>query len=160
MAAMEGVFPCLLLLLLAALLVIAIVGDIRRFTISNRLNLAIALLALPWWLAEGYTLPAVGLQLGLALAVLLLFALAFWVGAMGGGDVKLLAALALWFTPIEMLGVLLLTAMLGGLLTIALLACHRLRGREGRPQIPYGVAIGMAGLWAIGERFLNHFASS
>ena len=41
----NGAFTDLLLLALAATLVVAAVIDVRTFTISNRLNLAVALLA-------------------------------------------------------------------------------------------------------------------
>jgi prepilin peptidase CpaA len=34
---------------------------------------------------------------------------------------------------------------------------HRLLKTAGNPEIPYGIAIAFAGLWLIGERFLNHF---
>ena len=44
----NGVFTEILLGLLALLLVIAAVIDVRTFTISNRLNLTVALLA-PLW---------------------------------------------------------------------------------------------------------------
>ncbi len=47
----NGVFTQLLLIALAALLVVAAVIDVRTFTISNRLNLAVALLAPVYWLA-------------------------------------------------------------------------------------------------------------
>ena len=43
--------------------------------------------------------PDAAIQLGVALVVFLLLAGAFYAGMMGGGDVKLAAALALWFSP-------------------------------------------------------------
>jgi prepilin peptidase CpaA len=46
----------------------------------------------------------------------------------------------------------------GGVLTLVILGAHRLRRREGRPEIPYGVAIAFGGLWLLAQRFLNHFA--
>jgi prepilin peptidase CpaA len=30
--------------------------------------------------------------------------------------------------------------------------------RLGQPQIPYGIAISVAALWLIGERYINQFA--
>ena len=47
----NSVFTQLLLIVLATLLVVAAVIDMRTFTISNRLNLAVALLAPGYWLA-------------------------------------------------------------------------------------------------------------
>ena len=45
----------------------------------------------------------------------------------------------------------------GGVLTVGILAWHRARRREGRPQIPYGVAIAFGGLAILTQRFLNQF---
>ena len=45
----NGAFTNLLLLCLATILVVAAVIDIRTFTISNRLNLVVALLAPVYW---------------------------------------------------------------------------------------------------------------
>ena len=59
----NSVFTQLLLIVLATLLVVAAVIDMRTFTISNRLNLAVALLAPGYWLAVPISLwPEVPLQ--------------------------------------------------------------------------------------------------
>jgi prepilin peptidase CpaA len=49
-------------------------------------------------------------------------------------------------------------SLAGGVLTLAVLAWHRAKNREGRPEIPYGVAIAFGGLAILAQRFLNHFA--
>ena len=145
--------------LLAIMLVWAAVVDIRTFTISNRLNLAIALLAPLFWWATGTDLwPDAAIRVGVAAGVFLLFALAFQMGAMGGGDVKLAAALALWFAPGDTLRLIVLMSLAGGVLTLVVLGVHRARKLEGRPEIPYGVAIAFGGLWLLAQRFLNQFA--
>ena len=77
---------------------------------------------------------------------------------MGGGDVKLAAALSLWFSPASTLKFLVIMSIAGGLLTLVLLAVHRARRKEGRPKIPYGVAIAVGGLAILAQRFLNQFA--
>ena len=46
----------------------------------------------------------------------------------------------------------------GGILTLAVMAIHRLRSKEGRPEVPYGVAIAIGGLAILAQRFLNQFA--
>jgi prepilin peptidase CpaA len=102
--------------------------------------------------------PGVAVQLVSAIFVFLLFAAAFAAGMMGGGDVKLAAALALWFSPSGTVKFLVFTSLAGGVLTLALVAWHRARKREGRPQIPYGVAIAIGGLAILAQRFLNQFA--
>jgi prepilin peptidase CpaA len=77
---------------------------------------------------------------------------------MGGGDVKLAAALALWFPPVSTLRFLVIMSIAGGLLTLVVLLVHRLRKKEGRPEVPYGVAIAIGGLAILAQRFLNQFA--
>jgi prepilin peptidase CpaA len=91
-------------------------------------------------------------------AVFVLLAGAFYAGMMGGGDVKLAAALALWFSPASTMKFLVLTSLAGGVLTLGILLWHRTRKREGRPEIPYGVAIAFGGLAILTQRFLNQFA--
>lgn len=147
-----------LLALLAALLVATCWFDWRSRTIPNGLNIAIALLALPFWWACGLDpWPGVALQLGLAAATFSLFALAFALGAMGGGDVKLLGALALWLPWQKLLAMLFVMSVAGGALTLAFLVARRIAKRTERPEIPYGLAIAFGGLWVISEPFLYQF---
>ena len=158
-AGFTELLPSLLLGILAVLLVIAAVIDVRTFTISNRLNLVVALLAPLYWLAAGLPLwPDAAIQVAVAAGVFLLLAGAFAIGMMGGGDVKLAAALALWFAPAATLLFLVVMSLAGGVLTLGLLVAHRLRSKAGRPEIPYGVAIAFGGLVILAQRFLNQFA--
>lgn len=148
-----------LLGVLALLLLTAAGTDLHARIIGNRLNLAIAALAPAFWWATGLTLwPGLAIQLALAACVFALFAFMFAMGWMGGGDVKLLTALSLWLPLAAMLKLLVVMSLLGGVLTLALLAVHRLRRLRSSPEVPYGVAIACAGLWVIGERYLNQFA--
>ena len=155
----NGLFTEALLAILAILLVVAAVIDVRTFTISNRLNLAIAALAPLYWVSIGMPVwPDMAVQLGVAAAVFGLLAIAFYLRMMGGGDVKLAAAIALWFSPAGTLKFLVLMSLAGGLLTLIILALHRLKKKEGRPEIPYGVAIAIGALIILAQRFLNQFA--
>jgi prepilin peptidase CpaA len=154
----NGAFTDLLLVTLAAILIFAAVIDVRTFTISNRLNLTVALLAPVYWMSVALSpWPGIAVQLAAAATVFVLLAGAFYAGMMGGGDVKLAAALALWFSPLATLKFLVLTSLAGGVLTLVVLALHRARKREGRPEIPYGVAIAFGGLAILTQRFLNQF---
>jgi prepilin peptidase CpaA len=149
----------ILLGLLAVLLLWAAVTDLKSRTIANRLNLVIALLAPAYWWATGLALwPDIAVQLALGACVFALFAFLFAMGWMGGGDVKLLAAIALWLPLFAVAKLLVIMAILGGVLTLAVLAIHHLRNLKTNPEVPYGVAIAGAGLWVIGEPYLNHFA--
>ena len=152
-------FTEILLACLAALLVLAAIIDVRTFTISNRLNLTIALLAPLYWLSVALTpWPGIAIQIAAGATVFAILAGAFYAGMMGGGDVKLAAALALWFPPSVTLRFLVLMSIAGGVLTVGLLVWHRTKRREGRPEIPYGVAIAFGGLAILAQRFLNQFA--
>ncbi len=144
---------------LCMLLIAAAITDLRSRIISNRLNIAIAALAPLWWLANGLDpWPGMAIQLLLGAIVFALFAGLFALGMMGGGDVKLLGALALWFSVQTTLSLLMLMAILGGVVTLLTVVHHRVRKKPGQPEIPYGVAISLATLWLIGERYLNQFA--
>lgn len=155
----NGLFTEILLGLLALLLVIAAVIDVRTFTISNRLNLTVALLAPLYWWSVGLPLwPGAAIQLGVAVAVFGLFSLAFFAGMMGGGDVKLAAALALWFAPATTVLFLVYMSIGGGVLTLVVLILHRMKKKAGKPEVPYGVAIAFGALAILIQRFLNQFA--
>ncbi len=115
---------------------------------------AIALSApLFWWASDLSLWPDVALQLGVALATFVVLAGLFALRAMGGGDVKLLAALALWIEPSWFLKLLVMMALLGGVLTLFFAAWHVIRGSKERLAIPYGVAIAFAGLWMLSDQY-------
>jgi prepilin peptidase CpaA len=158
----NGAFTELLLAALAAILVVAAVIDVRTFTISNRLNATVALLAPVYWLSTALSpWPGMAAQIAAGATVFTLLACAFYAGMMGGGDVKLAAALALWFSPAGTVRFLVLMSLAGGVLTLGMVAWHRAKKRDGRPEIPYGVAIAFGGLATLGpilaQRFLNQF---
>ena len=143
---------------LALLLLSAGVQDARTREIGNAKNAAIALLAPLWWVAIGLDpWPGMAIQLGVALAVFAIIAGAFALGQMGGGDVKLITAVALWLPPFALLDMLLLMSLLGGALTLLFLIERRWRRSEGPIEVPYGVAIALAGLLMVHEPLLNHF---
>ncbi len=139
-----------LLASLAIALLVAAFTDLRSRQIGNWLTGAIALAAPLFWWASGLALwPEVAMQVGVALAAFAVLAALFAMRAMGGGDVKLLAALALWIEPVWFLRLLLMMALLGGVLTLVFGAWHITRRRKDRLSIPYGVAIASAGLWVL-----------
>jgi len=164
---MNAGFTELLLGLLAILLVVAAVIDVRTFTISNGLNAAVALLAPLYWWSIGLPLwPDAAIQVAVAVAVFAILAATFYMGMMGGGDVKLAAALALWFKPFVTLKILVIMSLAGGVLTLVVLILHKKGGKApitgdepaAKPEVPYGVAIAIGALWILAQRFLNQFA--
>ena len=90
-----------LLAALAIALLVAAFTDLRSRKIGNWLTGAIALGApLFWWAcdmplwADPWSQASVAAQLGIALLTFVILAVLFALRAMGGGDVKLLTALA------------------------------------------------------------------
>ena len=165
---MNAGFTEILLAALAIGLVAAAIHDIRTFTITNRFSLAVALGAPLYWWSIGLPLwPDAAFQVAVAVGVFLALAVTFYIGVMGGGDVKLAAALALWFSPASTLRFLVYMSIAGGLLTLVVLLAHKKWPRwqtdeEGnpvaKPEVPYGVAIAIGALVILAQRFLNHFA--
>lgn len=143
-----------LLAALAIALLVAAVTDIRRRQIDNWLNAGIALAAPLFWLAAGLSLAEIGWQLAIALASFAVFAAMFACGWMGGGDVKLLTALALWIQPYWFAQLVVVMAVAGGVLTLVFAAWHLTARRRGKPAIPYGIAISGAGLWALASQYV------
>lgn len=155
---MIGTPEFVLLCLLALLLLVGAVTDWQRRSIDNWLTATIALTAPLYWWATGLGWwPDMALQIGIAALVFAIGAGLFAMGAMGGGDVKLLAGLALWFPGLVMLRLVIIMSLAGGILTLAMLIRHKLSKSEASLEIPYGLAISLAGLWVIYERNLNQF---
>lgn len=149
----------LLLAVLGLLLMSAGIEDARTREIANWKNAAIALLAPLWWWANGLALwPDVAIQLGVALIVFGLFVGAFAIGQMGGGDVKLIGALALWLPFGALAWMLIVMSLAGGAITLVFLIERRWRRSEQPIEVPYGVAIAIAGLLALREPLFNQIA--
>lgn len=154
----DDTFTLLLLGAHALLLIYAAVRDVQTYLIRNRLVLVVAAFAPLWWIVDAVALSDMLIRLVVAGAVFGSLALLYRFGMMGGGDVKLAAAIALWFTPGETLRFIVVMALAGGLVTIGAIILRKIRGKPGDPKIPYGVAIAVGGLWNVAQRFLNHFA--
>ena len=153
----------------AALMALAAFEDLRRLLIPNALTLSMCALW-PLYLIATPNLLAIAGSLGCALVVFLLGALCFSRGYLGGGDVKLLAVSTLWAGPAATLPLLVLTGVLGGMLTLFLLfppgahvaAIARAKLGPGSSDtrfgtgtpVPYGIAIAAAAILVI---FLPHF---
>jgi prepilin peptidase CpaA len=149
-----GIFSYGLLSALAIALLIAAFTDLRRRQIDNWLNASIALVAPIFWLVNGQSWIDVGFHLGIALFMFIILAGMFALRVMGGGDVKLLTALALWIQPVLFLQLLMVMSVLGGILTLVVAGLHYARRHTGRIKVPYGIAISFAGLWALASQYL------
>lgn len=150
-----------LLAALAIALVFAAFTDIRHRQIDNWLNLGIALAAPAFWWASGMTLwPGVGWQLllcGIVSGILIGIA---YIGfrlnklILGGGDIKLLAALSLWFTPYSYVQMLMIMALFGGALAIGFAVRLVVFKPKTPARLPYGVAIAFGALWVLAITYL------
>jgi prepilin peptidase CpaA len=168
---MNAALHILAVLAFAALMATAAFEDFRRLVIPNWLVLALVAVW-PLCLAAGTVAPAAALgALGVAGAVFVAGAFLFARGLLGGGDVKLLCAAALWAGPAGTPELLVLTAALGGILSVFLLspfgahvslAGRLLFGPPGsaaieneRIAVPYGVAIAGAALFVVLQPFFG-----
>ena len=150
--------PAWLAAILFFLLLLAALEDLWRLQISNWLCAAVAGGA---FLALAIDGPAGDLWQNLLLFALVLGVgtLLFVKGWMGGGDIKLLAAVALWFNLDQGWKMLVAVAVAGGLETLLVMMLRALPWRPALRErlsvlqrtdgIPYGVAIG-AGVALIG----------
>ncbi|MEF2551892.1 prepilin peptidase [Aurantimonas sp. A2-1-M11] len=136
----------------------AAASDLVSMTISNRVSILLALAFPVVAYAAGMAPGAIGAHLGVGLVCLTVAFGMFAAGWMGGGDAKLLAATAVWFGPTTaLLEYFLFTSIYGGLLTVGLLTVRNFvqpvtgvdfvdRLLDGETGIPYGIALGLAGL--------------
>lgn len=148
-----------LLSALAIALVFASVTGIKHRRIDNWLNAAIALGAPLFWWSSGLALwPDAAMQVGVALGAFAILAALFALKVMGGGDVKLLTALALWVRPDQFMQLLLIMAIAGGVLTLVMGVWHVMRRQKDRLAIPYGVAIAFGGLWVLAVHYFPEAA--
>lgn len=147
-----------LMALLALLMIAAAVSDLRSRTISNGLNATIALFAIPFWIVSGMAFwPAMPMQFGAAFAVFAVFAGLFALGAMGGGDVKMIGAVMLWIPLYLYFPMLTIMAIGGGILSAVMLIQSKIRPTDKAIEVPYGLAIAAGGLWALHQHYLNQF---
>jgi prepilin peptidase CpaA len=147
------------LLLFPSLMAFAASSDLLTLTISNRISLALAvgflILAALCGLAPQTIVWHLLAGLGVLTAGLILFAR----GLVGGGDAKLAAAAALWLGFDRLADYALLSSLLGGAVTVAVLAFRLVplptwlandacAGKLHHPDagVPYGIALAAAAL--------------
>ncbi|MDB5394233.1 MAG: putative pilus assembly protein CpaA [Rhodospirillales bacterium] len=154
-------FDQFLLLCFFALIAFAALSDIKSFRIPNRVSLA--LLAL-YPLHVMFSPVPVGWFMALSVASLVFMSgfTLFLCGMVGGGDVKLLAAVSLWAGSALVLPLLVIMGLTGGALAAGALLVQYARryhasGIAGvivpdasiaAPKLPYGVAIAAGGVYA------------
>ena len=156
---LEAILSTIALLFFPIIMAFAASSDLLTMRISNRLVLL---------LAAGFVVLALITQMPLEqfamhlLCALVVLAVAFGMFAMrwiGGGDAKLAAATTLWLGFGLTLPYLVYAAVLGGFLTLAILALRQIpinpaitaigwlsRLHDPKQGVPYGIALAIAGL--------------
>lgn len=129
-------------LLVMLLLVAAAAQDVVERRISNWLCAAVLIAAAAAAMAVG---PGVALwQNALLVAAVVVLGLPlFAAGWLGGGDVKLLAAVASWADLASILPLLALIFIAGGAVALLSLAVRRKALSKAAKGVPYGVAIAL-----------------
>lgn len=140
----------------------AAIRDLNTLTIPNWLNgwiaflfLPMSVVALPGWDVFGLHL-LVGL-IAFAIAVLL-----FSLNVFGGGDAKMIPAVALWIGPSGMMSFIVFMAIAGGILTILIVILRGMLPQPATPGfayetmtkgagVPYGVAIAIGAIVAASQ---------
>lgn len=141
------------------LMLYAAYSDLRSYTLPNFISILLVigfavivaiiqppLSAVGWHVGVGFLMFAIGFAM-------------FAAGVLGGGDVKVIAALGLWFGPNNFFAFFTLMAIFGGVLAISLLLFRKMkvpekwlenpsvRGWHDKNEgIPYGVAIAIAAI--------------
>lgn len=180
---MTGFFYQWAVILFAVLMVASAVEDYLGTRIPNRLCLA-ALALYPFAAIVSPVPVDWVVALMIAFGVFAAGAALYALNTLGGGDVKLLAVLALWAGPALIFEAVLVTAVAGGLLAVAAMRVPGLARSpldvlatadpslpdatlpappSGTPSlkqtIPYGIAIAAGGLWVAGTMFWSTLAA-
>lgn len=134
-----------------AVLALAAASDARRYLIPNWMPLALAagavVLAFP---SSGDA----AVSRGLSFLIMAVVTIGLWlVRGLGGGDVKLLIAAALWIPLGQLTTFVLAVAVAGGVQAAVMLVLRKVRPPAetpgGRHRMPYAVAIAVGGfVWA------------
>jgi prepilin peptidase CpaA len=142
-------------------LVAAALFDILSYRIPNRLCLALAVLSCLHILVIGESIENAALRTGIAFAVLIVGLILQGHGFVGGGDIKLIAAVSLWIYPADWPLFMLAIMLFGGFLALAILILRKLKAwipeyvttrnwlkklLSDNEGIPYGVAVSSAGM--------------
>jgi len=149
----------LALLVFPLLMAYAASSDLLTMKIANWLVLALVAAYFVMAFTAGIPLDQIGMSVAAA-AIVLAIAFAFFAfGWIGGGDAKLVAATTLWVGLGMMFQYLIYAALLGGGLTLLILALRRYplpaalqkqrwldRLHDSKSGVPYGITLAIAAL--------------
>lgn len=158
-----------LLIFFPFLMIYAAASDLFSMTISNKVSLALIGGFMVFAIFMGFTATEILWHWAAFGLVLVIGFGLFAFGAMGGGDVKLAASTALWFGWAHLGEYILLTSILGAVLTLAFIfgrtkyvpevigRIEWVRRLYNHQQVPYGIALGAAALMVYPQTpFMQH----
>ena len=148
--------PLWLVWILVLALLAGAIEDALRLRISNITALVVLCSAIGAAALQGFPL-SLWQNVVVFCIILALGTGAFAAGLLGGGDVKLLAASAIWLDGRSAVWLIALVFLSGGLLAIFYLVSRLWRSRRDS-RIPYGIAIaiGTVAVIAMSRGFLEH----
>lgn len=151
----------IIILCLGGLLCWALVSDALTLKIPNRISIGIVGLYPAWVIATWPRVDQPWISLALAAAVLAVGFVAYDLRIVGGGDAKMLAALSLWSGTELFLPMIVVTALSGGVIAVAVILAEAVRRRSVvarggevagpflssivKSKLPYGMAIAIGG---------------
>ncbi|STO77557.1 A24 family peptidase [Grimontia hollisae] len=131
---------------LVATSIAVIDSDIRKRKISNRLNILFFTCCFSMYLIHH----SIELHLVRCLVVIAVGFIAFYLGIIGAGDIKLLAALSLVVDDNYWILTLIATGLLGGIAALVVFIKESLARKKGPSRgVPYAIPILVAGLTGI-----------
>ena len=162
----------LILVVFPFCMVFAALSDMLSMTIANRVALLLAATFLIVAPLTGMPWDIYGWHVAAGATVLFVTFGLFALGGMGGGDAKLMSATALYMGfGLHLVEYLVVSAFLGGLLTVAILMYRKspLSAYTGhnvflrhfadhQTGIPYGIALGIGGLMVYPQTPLMNWA--
>lgn len=142
-------------------------SDLTSYTLSNKLCLFVTLLYPLFLFAtyfDGHEIiwQNILISIGIAAILFIIGAALFAINVIGGGDVKLIPAVALWAGPAYLLNYLFITALIGGIIAALILARKRIKAskyfksseninlpmaKQEESAVPYGAGIAGGGLY-------------
>ena len=145
---------------LAGILLLALLAaaaeDIRRLRISNITVLVVIAAAIGAMAFGGFHGPL--WQNAIIFAVIMFIGtFAFSANLLGGGDVKLLAAVGLWVNFEAAIWLIASIFLAGGIVAVIYIIVRKSQGKSRREanRIPYGVAIAAGSLFVLGTQYAH-----
>lgn len=144
------VSPTWLVIVLMLALAAAAIEDAVRLRISNLTCGIVFVTAVLAMAVHGFS-PSLWQNALVCIAILVVGTPAFGAGWLGGGDVKLLAALGLWFNLHAALSLIAAVFIAGGVVALLFMMVRLLRrDRRKDRRIPYGLAIAIGAVAILG----------